>query len=574
MKRKNKVKAGRTNVTLTNPGIESTLNEFVADLMIKVPADKRICFLLGACEMGLGFKKQDIITDDGEGAMTIPSVIIGAKILLNGIYPLFGPADQVDSCLIAAKHHYKDAEGIDFDFSVRNPTPSSENLVSMFAWVLSSNHLYQGDAIHEVANTLVLSGISSYKSLPVDTTLIDTHFANHVAVTAKEYLMTLLALWAYSRKDFIINKQSFLRHSENKERIASALESILESLSFRVDLPLTAPEFSHASTYSGKAKSEAIITLRPLIKVQDEVYLSSGQSYMALQMSRKFITKALFYARQDHGSAMSPLSTFIGETRFERFFNELCSDWTGATGFSEYFYDYAGNSLKSPDRVVFESHGTSEVATLFQLKGKPLLESSLFGGDYAKLVNDIGSAYAEMVYKTVQFLNSAKSLIASGRHNPSTKHITERIFGCRKILLIGVSPEIPPIFTTAPVRKILEDRVKTIVGQAMWDEVHTYFDKVYWHVISLTEFQAFLCLPKHKRDFHKTIQAYFQLSRIETEPVNLHSIPDTYRSFVLKKYGVKVKGKNGYIKPNAELEALYKVFSEEAIKYFGLTGKV
>jgi hypothetical protein len=304
------------------------------------------------------------------------------------------------------------------------------------------------------------------------------------------------------------------------------------------------------------------------------VYLSAGHPYLGLQMSRKFITKALYFARQDNkGSPITPLSSFIGETRFESFFKDLCNDWTGSTGFDEYHYDQAGNSLKSADRIVFEKHGSGEVATLFQLKGKPLLESSLFGGDYNKLVKDIGSAYAEMVYKTVQFIQGAKTLLDQGKHNPSTKHITERILKSKRLLLVGVSPEIPPIFTTAPVRKILEDKVISIVGQAAWDEIQSRYERVYWHILSLTEFQAFLCLPEHKRDFHKTMQSYFTNSRVETEPINPLSIPDTYRSFILKKYGVK-KERRGYISPNEELMTIYKTFSAEALSYFGLTKQV
>ena len=86
-------------------------------------------------------------------------------------------------------------------------------------------------------------------------------------------------------------------------------------------------------------------------------------------------------------------------------------------------------------------------------------------------------------------------------------------------------------------------------------------------IISLHEFEAFLCLPKSKQDFHKTIQAYFTDSRLETDPVSASGLPDSYRSYIIKKYG-KPNAHGQYIEYLPELQSIFDNFAIETKEYF------
>lgn len=556
---------GRTMPTFTVQVPSISLEGYFEYIKKVVPEDKRFCFLVGACHLGIHFEN-DMVTTKGQTVFSLPSLILAAK-KINETYPLINkPTGNFESCIDDAARLCEPAEGVDFDFCFSGKELTREETVRIILWITSSNHQYQGDMIHELANNLILSGLSTFKELPVNSTLIDQHFSRNVGVSGKEYFMTLIALWGITIKDFVINRKNVLRESPKKAQLEKALDSILDSLSFKVDEPLTSPLFNHAKNYSGKAKSEAIISLRPLIKIHDDVFFSAGQPYMKIQITRKFLPKALFYARKDSGDPRTELSQFFG-ARLEAFFKELCNKWNPEGGhFDEYFYDQS-EAMQSPDRIAFEKHGNHEVAILFQLKAKTLLEASLFGGPFESVKKDIQSAFSEMIYKSIEYIKQAKALHESGRHHSSSEEITKRVLNAKKIVFMGVSPDVPAIFNSKPIREIVEEKIKEKVGEETWTWLHEHYGRVYWHIISLHEFQAFLCIPQNKQDFHKTVAAYFKDSRLESESISNAGFPDSYRSFVIKKYG-SPNQHGQYIQFLPELQDVFNDFVDEVKEHF------
>ena len=530
-------RAGRTIPTFTKSAPTISMNDYFSEIKRIVPSDRAVCFLTGACHLGTFFTSDnDLVNTRDQNSFTLPSLIIAAKETVNATYPLFtNPTDTFESCIEEAHRLYHPAEGIDFDFNLGSTTKSIEDALRVILWITSSNHQYQGDMIHEIANNLILSGIVGFQSLNADTTLLDRHFQNNVGVSGKDYFITLFALWSLTLKNFVINRNNAVKNSPRREQLEIALNSILDSLSFRVDEPLTSSIFDHSKSYSGKARSEAIVALRPLIKVHDDVYFSCGQPYMKIQITRKFLPKALFYARRDKGDPRTELSSFIGN-RLEVMFKDLCNAWNPRGGhYDEYFID-RNEASKSSDRIAFEKHGNHDVAVLFQLKAKTLLEASLFGGDFNVVKKDIQSAFAEMIYKSVNYIKAAKEHLDRGLHLSESESLTRRVLSAKKLVLMGISPDVPAVFTSKPIREIIEEKVREEVGEDTWAWIHTNYDRVYWHIISLHEFEAFLCLPKNKQDFHKAISAYFKDSRLQTDPISNTGLPDSFRSYIIKKY--------------------------------------
>lgn len=569
------MKAGRTLPSFTSDGSAPriTYRQYISWLNQVVPKDEfsRMCFAIGAYNMGLGFDDSDMVTEDRGNVMTLPSLLIAA-VSIAAKYPLVPPGqDQINTCLKEAKDHYGPAEGIDFDFAVeKGAGQSKDDILRTIIWILSSNHQYQGDMPHEMANNLILSGLSSFGSLKVDSQLIDNHFTKNVGVTAKEYFIILFALLSLAYKQFTFKKMELLRNIKHKEHMQPALEAVLTSLSFKSDEQLNSAIFGHSKDYSGKAKAEAIIALRPFLQVNDELFLCAGSPYLKIQCTRKFLPKALYFARQDTGKASNPLSNFIGESRLEPFFKELCNIWAPSEGhFDEYYYEPI-DSAKSCDRIIFEkTDDGSEIAILVQLKAKTLIEASLFGGKFEAVKKDIQSAFSEMLYKSVNYLSAAKEKLEQGRHRSDSADITTRILAAKKIVFLGISPDVPPIFTSKPVREIVEEKVVSEVSAGSWKWLNEHYERVYWHIISLHEFEAFLCIPKEYQVFHRTIHDYFVESELETNPISADmGLPDSYRSYILKKYCTP--GADGkYIMFLPELQRVFDDFQKDIKSYYG-----
>ena len=560
-------RAGRTKPKFTKAAPPISIEDYFSQIKRVVPIHRRICFFVGACHLGTFFTEaNDVFSTKGHASFTLPSLILALKATIDS-YPIFDePKSQFESCIDPAKDLYEYAEGIDFDSKFSSEFPNFEDALRMILWITSSNHQYQGDMPHELVNNLILSGIIGFRSIEADSKYIDKHFQKNIGVSGKEYLIALYVLWGITLKEFAINRKTVLENSPNKEKLEIALYSILDSLSFKVNEPIASSLFDHAKGYSGKARAEAIIARRPLIRVHDDMYFCCGQPYMKIQITRKFLPKALFLSRQDEKTVNSNLSHLIG-SRLESLFKELCNDWNPTGGhFDEYFYDRDCMN-KSVDRVAFEMHGKNEVALLFQLKAKTLVEASLFGGDFNVLKQDIQSAFSEMIYKSINFIKNAKSLIEKRQHNQATEELTLRILNAKKIVFIGISPDVPAIFTSKPVREIVEEKIRAEVGEETWSWFQKHYERIYWHVLSLHEFEAFLCLPKNKQDFHKTIAAYFLDSRLETEPISESGIPDSYRSYILKKYK-NPNEKSQYIKIHPEFKKIFDQFIEEVKDHY------
>lgn len=557
---------GRIRPTFTPSPRIIKLSEYWDDLQKEIPADdeKQKCLLAGACELGRHFGEFEVIGTFNQNVIALPSLILGVKNITEHLYPITLEGNRFSSCLEAAKHYYKPADGIERDEKISTP----EEAIRELTWTLSSNHQYQGDFLHDMVNTMILGGIYGFRSLTADTNIIDAHFQKNVGVTAKEYLIMLFSLWSVSVKDFVFHKDVFLKDSSEKDRLQGAFEAIIDSLSFKLNEPLSSLIFSHAKGYTGKAKSEAILNLRPLIQINENTYFCTGHPYLRIQSSRKFLPKSLFLARNDEGKASTRLGQSIGN-RLEHFFKHLCDDWNPSGGhFDEYFYNINNQNL-SPDRIAFEKFKSQEIAILFQLKAKTLIEAAMFGGPFDKLKNDIQSAFSEMVYKSITFLKNAHDSIHQGSHNPDTKTISNRTLSAKKLVLIGISPDVPGIFSSKPLRTIIEEKVISEAGKETWDWLHSHYERVYWHIISLHEFQAFLCIPKNNQCFYKTIRAYFNHSRLETDPISPDGFPSSYRSFIIEKYGRKELGVPR-IDHHPELKKIFDEFSSESVKYFSL----
>ncbi len=498
---------------------------------------------------------------------TIPTLILAAKTLFDNEFPITSDNSKYTTYL--AQHMYEVADGVEFDFHLHGREATNEESLSQLIWSIGTNHSYQGDPIHEFTNGLILSGVAGFKNLNKDATEIDQVFLKSIGVPAKEYLMLIFAIWAHAIDHVSINSEIVFGNSAAGASAKSALKKVLEMMSFKCSEPLSSEVFSHASAYTGKAIAESIFTRKPLIKVDESTYAISGHPFIQLQWTKRFLLVSRALAqRLSSGNSRTKLSQVIGE-RQEKFFAHLTTGWSKDSNFDEYEWSNRGNQ-KSPDRILFEKFGNnSEAVTLFQLKAKSLREGTLFARDFNDAVCDLGSSFNEMIYKSINFLWSLHEAAKNNSLNSLNSKLSLRILNSRECVLIGVCPDVPPIFSMKPIRDLLEAEIIKEVGLDKWQWLHQHFKNVYWHIISLTEFQAFLCIPDRRRNFHKAIKHYFRDEQIDRFlSRGDRSLPSSFRSFIIANYGTE-RDENSDRKINSipDLRHIYDEFFEEAKQY-------
>ena len=414
-------------------------------------------------------------------------------------------------------------------------------------WKLSSEAQYQGDGVYQIPNALVLSGLEGFGGLQAEPNRINELFQAALGISAREFFLFLFAIWSYSaNRNAMLNTISFLDSSVINPDARDKFSKIFQELSFQVDDSLGSPEFEFLKFNSGQRIGEALFTRNPYMKVSEKHYLAAGHPFLKAQMTHKFLQKAFAIARKIEKTQKPtlPYSQYVGE-RLERFFEELCIYWNPPDGqFSEYFYlqDSKIEENKSSDRIVFEKFGESEIVILFQVKTKTLQEKSFYGVSIDGIDKDI-KIYSEFVYKSINYLYLLDKGLREGKLREEHKTLSERVLSAKKCCLIGITPIDPAIFTNVAMRRQLIWEVRAALDKKDV-EIMKWFMKKYgstncvgWHIMGIDQFESFLTLPPHQRNFSDCFQRYLESSRIDYELANSQGeIPDTFRGFVIKHF--------------------------------------
>lgn len=566
-----KVKTHATPI-LTRNGPQRTFKEFRDWLDVNIPkdADKRSCFLFGCAE--LAQKLDDIQTPDQYSIFGIATSLLAAKTLNEGAFPLLAQGnDQITSCIEAARHYTNHAEGVQGDDYCATDQPSREAILLNWIWVLCSNHVYQGDTVHRVANALILTGLYGFQELAPNSTETDKLFSQKTAAKcAKDYVSCLFALWTLTRHHIIVNRDAMLRGTPNEETLKPVLDEIVKQLSCHLNEPFTSKVFSFAATYSGKALAEAIFLRFPLITVADGRYLASGHPFLKGQMTNKFLPKCLALAREIEGIPDTRYSGFIGD-RLEAFLKQLCSYWDPSRGHEDEFeYLTSNGHEKSPDRIVFERRKNDETAVLFECKVKLVKEATHTGASWKALESDLAASFSKSIAQGIKFLYDIHHGIKLDKLTPEKKAVCERLRKVKRVALVGLTPDLPPIFVSKPIRDLLMTKVKERTGDDVFDWFTTQYRHWYWHVLDLEELETFLTLPKRKRMFYYELSRYLKRSRIDVDQSpSGGKLPADFRNYLIWNHGAKSDSDEHRILESIPgLSAVFESQMEEIKKYF------
>lgn len=562
-------KEGHTPPKLTSGVKARTFGEYKIWLNEFLPnePEKRRGVFFGCAEIAQKIHPNDFFTTDLITVQSIATALLGLKDLLGISFPLISAdAETVDAFPLQARKCCDEANGVYPDsFLSDGPIKknSNEELFQRLNSLLISNGQYQGDSVYQIANILILSGLEGFGNLNSDPLAIDQLFTERTGVSSKDYFLILFGLWTIASNGLMLNRTKIFTSDNYNKNVERTINSVIDDLSFRVDEKFDSPEYEFLRKNSGQGLAEALFIRKPLIRVSDVHYLISGHQFLKLQLTTKYLHKAFSLAREYENKKSTSFSQKVAD-RLEKYFRELCVYWQ-PSGEQHPEYEYLAKlNDKSPDHIVFEKHGSSNVVTLFQVKTKTLREKTHYGISFDELLEDIDK-YAEFISKSISFLYRLNEANIKNELNPEYYEISLKILNAEKCCLIGVSPLDPEIFTSYEMRRRLIDSVRGQVGEKYWNWFfYRYSGKRWWgwHIMGLDHFEMFLNIDSKRHHFYKCFYKYLQATRVDYKPRNEREMfPSNFRSFVIKHYG----------KPNPErpgsflvekINPLYDVFDK------------
>jgi hypothetical protein len=109
-----------------------------------------------------------------------------------------------------------------------------------------------------------------------------------------------------------------------------------------------------------------------------------------------------------------------------------------------------------------------------------------------------------------------------------------RIKNAKRYFLIGLFPSYPSIFSIKEIRDRLISTCKSVLSRDEWDFFHSRLGKsIFWHIIDMEDFQAFLSLPVHRRRFGYELRRYLRSANIDTSTLEDGMIAMNFRSYIL-----------------------------------------
>jgi hypothetical protein len=416
--------APSTGEVLTLGGLQERLHGVIQ----ATPHVDPLAVALSVIDISQTIQENDIATPENRPVFTLATALLVALRELQRPYPYLNtPSTPFMEAPEIAERLATDAEGVFSDSYVAFVRPSGpsdplrtrEELRLNAIWMLADNLIFQGDMLPRLGAALVLTGLAGFRRLRAEPDQTNGLFSRRLGVSAYDYVLVTLAIWAVSRGRPLI-ELPLLRDGPPREEVERDTRKVVAMLARRADQMRDLSDAPTIAAYSGKSLPSALFQRWPLVQLNENQFLVSAPPFLKVQLTSKFLTKALAFARLESSPAergRTPYSAFVGQQRFEPFVRELCDLWCPGQHFDEYEYLRSGNQ-RSADRIVFERHGRGEVAILLQMKLKMVLEATHFGATADALTTDLGSALSETVYKSIQFLAALAKAEASGSLRP------------------------------------------------------------------------------------------------------------------------------------------------------------
>lgn len=573
---------GRTPLVFSPEGTTRKFSQYVDWLNGKLPLgfeDRKNAFY-GCAEIARAIPIDSFYTENNSTLAAIATTLLAFKRIIGSRYPLIDPNETTINQVVAPVYDFiREAEGVQSDLFVdtlfENNQLARKEVTHTWNWTLCSGSQYQGKVLYQISNILILTGLSGFGQLPPEPGPVEGLFQTRIGVSANDYFKCLFGLWTLACQGKMFDSQRIYGGVIGNPQFVQALQGVVNDLSFQSNVDLEHEGLAGFRSFTGKMLAEAIFSRKPIIQLSERNYLIAGHPFLKIQMTTKFLQKALEFARREAGNNPSTVfSQFVG-VRLERLVGELCRSWCPEGKiFDEYEYLNTGNE-KSSDKIIFETQTRNEVVTLIQIKTKMLRETTHFGVSDNPLESDVDSAFSEMISKSIVYLFNLDSALRAGTLRPSHIELSRRVLNAKKICLLGLSPVLPPVFSSHFFREELIEKVREQVGMDIWNWFsgrYEYGKKWFWHIIDLEEFEIFISSPKEQKNLFDEVSQYVLQSKIDKPPFTGNgneTYPDSFRSFVIKRHArpQPERGPDRYLSEIPELLSIFQRIGDEISQY-------
>lgn len=557
---------GRQKVQFINAGASRTYQDYVSWLKSKITTGGAVPkdLFLSLSDYSKSIDLFDLHNNHGLTCFGIATACYGILTEYQPIGDLVSDGKFIRYFDEHVTSVVREAEGVKDDFfNIPEGDRANEQAKLSLTRLVCEAGVFQYEFTYKIANNLILSGLKSFGNLSKDHCEVDRLFQKYTDLSAHEYIMLLMGAWVISEKNAILNLQSFTEKTTNPEAFRKKSEKLFNSLAKDHGDYKRENLDTNLEKYSPKFKPSAYFSRWPLIKMSQDHFACVGHPFMRLQLTSKYISKALSFAREDNPEAngRTVLADYLGKSRLEPFFKELCNIWNPPGGhYDEYPYV---NGAESADRIIFEKLGGRGCATHIQLKLKSLTANAHFAVSLDEISKDFSKSYSDCVFKSLNFLFKMEQAVCINKSNPDYVDLNKKILEQERHVFIGISPDVPPIFSLSWSREILMaevlSKIAKVAGMQDWFQ-KKFPAGVIWHIMDLADFQIFLSTG-NTQCLADEIADYILKSKIDDLPMgNDGSMPASFRTFIINKYGENDPRSGKRIK--TLLPQLQKIFIE------------
>ena|SRR6266849_1554073 len=208
---------GRKTPILTPPAEVLTLRELQDSLHRSIEATSTVdplAVALSLADFGRAVEDNDIVSAN-RPVFTIATALFAALRAIRQPYPYFSsPASQLLGQPVAAEILAARADGVLSDEYVtihraevaEDPERRLERLRPLVVSMLAESAIFQGELISRLGSALVLTGLAGFRGLAAAPDHTNSLFQRNIGLTAHDYVLVLLALYAHSLADPFIRR--------------------------------------------------------------------------------------------------------------------------------------------------------------------------------------------------------------------------------------------------------------------------------------------------------------------------------------------------------------------------------
>ncbi len=378
--------------------------------------------------------------------------------------------------------------------------------------MLAAESVMTASLVHQIAIVAYLLDLDDFQPiLPSRSSIFDPLFAEEYGVTTRDYFSLLFGAWTMSLKEPTCVPERVFRNSPDKDKLIKVFERILENKSSAIEETGQILE-KHFASYEAEGLILGFYSRKPFVRIAKDWYLYPLHPFLRMHVGSGPLFEALELARKDasaRGSSSPHTNQFndwMGK-RLERLIRFLIGKIALPENISYEYEPFVGDAKKDlgSDLVVFEN----DAAVLIGVKLKRLSPGSFFGFDLDSFERDVAKGLGESIWKSIRFIYRLEKAHGESRLNPENRKTSERILGCNKFILLGVSSLMPAVFRGNPFRESIEKNCEEELEPEEWqwycENRHRFQG---WHIIDAEELSSFVAIRENEGLF-ESLTKYF-----------------------------------------------------------------